>query len=352
MKKDNSEKDLLFVSIVIPCRNEEKMVGKCLDSIINQHYPKDKLEVLVIDGLSTDKTMNILDSYAKKFKFIRILQNERKITPCAMNIGIKNSIGNIVILVNAHCILDNSFIINNINGIMKTNADAVGGMLNAINEGNSLIGISIPLSTNSYFGSGGRRYRSRLHAGFVRDTLPYCSYRRELFDKLGYIDEDLIRDQDEEFNYRILRSGGKIYYMPQIKSYLYIRPTLKKLWKQHYQYGYYKPLVIKKVGGLFTWRQAIPSLMIISLIIAGLLALISNFFYLMENLILGSYLLLNFSFSGAISIKKNIKLFPFLVASFAALHFSYGIGYLKGVWDFIIYKKNLTRMLYDMDLTR
>jgi len=344
--------DLSLISIIIPCRNEEKFIGKCLDSIVGQVYPKDKLELFVVDGMSTDKTREVVREYGQTYSFIAILENRMKVTPFAMNIGIRSSQGEVIILVNAHSILDKDFLKNNIEYLNKTHADAVGGMLNTINVGASIISKAIPLATDSIFGAGGRRYRSRIQEGFVKDTLPYCAYRKELFDKIGLIDEDLIRDQDEEFNYRILKNGGKIFFTPKIKSYLHVRPTLKKLWKQHFQYGYFKPLVLSKVGGVFTWRQAIPSLMITSVVVTGLLSFLSEYFLWFFILILGLYVSVTMIFSLLIGIKRDLRLMSFLMASFFTLHFSYGTGYLKGILDFILFKKHLKLKVIDVGLTR
>ena len=351
-KLNPREDDLPLISIIISCRNEEKFIGKCLDSIVHQAYPKDKLEVLVVDGVSTDKTKEVVKEYIRHHQFIRFLENPRKVTPFAMNIGIRVSRGEFIILVNAHSFLDKNFLKNSIEYLNKTHADAVGGMLNTINEGASIISKAIPLATDSIFGAGGRRYRSRIQEGFVKDTLPYCAYRKELFDKIGLIDEDLIRDQDEEFNYRILKHGGTIYYSPKIKSYLYVRPTLKKLWKQHFQYGYFKPLVLSKVGGLFTWRQAIPSLLITSVMVTGLLSFLNEYFLWFFILILGLYFSVTIIFSLLTGIKRDLRLMPFLMASFVTLHFSYGTGYLKGILDFVLLKKHLKLKAIDVDLTR
>jgi glycosyltransferase involved in cell wall biosynthesis len=348
----NTEKDLPFISIIIPSRNEEKFIQKCLDSIIDQTYPKDKLELLVVDGMSIDKTREVIKEYSQKHSFITLLENARKVTPFAMNIGIRNSRGEVIVLVNAHSILDRSFLKNSIEYLKKTDADAVGGMLNTLNDGTSIISKAIPLATDSIFGAGGRRYRSRVEEGFVRDTLPYCAYRRDLIDKIGWIDEDLIRDQDEEFNYRILKSGGKIYYTPQIKSYLFIRPSFRKLWKQHFQYGYFKPLVAQKVGGILTWRQTIPSIFVSSLFITGLFSFFIRYSLWGFLLILGSYIGVNILFSLILSIKEGLRLFPFIAISFATLHVSYGVGYIKGIFDFIIGKRHLKRRMEDLKLTR
>jgi glycosyltransferase involved in cell wall biosynthesis len=346
------ERDIPLVSIIISSRNEEKFIGKCLNSIISQTYPKDKLELLVVDGMSSDKTREVVHEYGQMHSFIQLLENPRKVTPCAMNIGIRNSKGEVIILVNAHSILDRSFLKKSIEYLNKTHADAVGGMLNTINDEASIISQAIPLATDSIFGTGGRRYRSRIQEGFVKDTLPYCAYRRELIDKIGLIDEDLVRDQDEEFNYRILKNGGKIYYTPNIKSYLFIRPSLKKLWRQHFQYGYFKPLVVQKVGGLMTWRQAIPSLFVSSIVLTGILSFFTFYALVCFLFILGLYVIINFFFSFIQSVKKEFKLLPFISVSFATLHVSYGMGYLKGIFDFIISKRHLRQRLDDLQITR
>jgi glycosyltransferase involved in cell wall biosynthesis len=311
-----------------------------------------KLEVLVVDGMSSDKTKEVVKAYIQNHPFIQLLENPKKLTPFAMNIGIKNSKGDVIIFVNAHSLLDKDFLSNSILYLNKTGADAVGGMLDSIKEGSSTVVKAIPIATDSIFGAGGRRYRSRLEEGFVRDTLPYCAYRRDLIDKIGWVDEDLIRDQDEEFNYRILKRGGKIFYTPQIKSYLFIRPNLRKLWKQHFQYGYFKPLVAQKVGGIFTWRQTIPSIFVGSLFVTGLFSFFTRYSLWCFLLVLGSYVGANLLFSLTLSIKEGFKLFPFIAISFATLHVSYGAGYMKGIFDFIIGKRHLRRRMEDLKLTR
>ena len=135
-----------FVSVIIPCRNEEKFIGKCLDSIIAQDYPKDKIEILVVDGRSTDRTREVVEGYTQRYPFIKILDNSKRITPVAMNIGIREAKGDVIILVNAHSILDKNFLKYNFQYLNKTNADAVGGRLNTINDDFSIIAQAIPLS--------------------------------------------------------------------------------------------------------------------------------------------------------------------------------------------------------------
>jgi hypothetical protein len=149
-----------------------------------------------------------------------------------------------------------------------------------------------------------------------------------------------------------LKKGGKIFFTPKIKSYLFIRPSLSKLYKQHFQYGYFKPLVAKKIGFVLTWRQLIPAIFVGSLITSLLLSIVFKPFGWLFILIFSLYLIANLSFSSQISIKKGTKYLPVLPIVFATLHFSYGFGFLKGIWDFIILKKHKKRKIEDVEITR
>jgi len=346
------ENNLPFVSIIIPCRNEKKHIGQCLDSIIAKDYPHENLEVLIVDGMSEDGTRDIIKKYIREHSFIKLLDNPEKITPVAMNIGIKRAKGDIVILVNAHSILDSSFLRYSMEYLAKTGAEAVGGMLNTINDSCSLVAQAIPLAADSIFGAGGKRYRTRTEEGWVKDTIPYCAYPKKIFEEIGVIDEDLVRGQDAEFNYRILRHGGRIYYTPKIKSYLHIRPTFKKLWKQHFQYGCFKPLVTKKSGIILTFRQAIPAIFVLSLVGSLGLAIFFKPLLWLFVFVLGSYTVANLGFSLKISLNKGLRYFFALPLVFATLHFSYGVGYLKGVWDFVIFRKDKKGKIMDLIPTR
>lgn len=345
--------NLYFVSVIIPCRNEEKFISKCLDSIIANDWPKDELEVFVVDGASKDGTRVIVEKYAQRFPFIRLLNNVKKVTPSAMNIGIKASKGDIIIILNAHSFIANNFISKNVEYLTKIkDADCVGGMLNTVNENQRVISLAIPLATDSPFGTGGSRYRIRKDEGFIFDTVPYAAYRRIVFERIGLFDEELIRDQDEEFNYRLMKSGGKIYYTPLIKSYLYIRPDLKKLWRQHFQYGYWKIRVILKHKMSSSWRHIVPAMFVSGLVGSAISALFSTVGLYVLILVAGSYLLLTAFFSAKTSADKGWKYFFVLPLVFGTLHFSYGLGFMKGIFDFILLKKHLKKKIEDETLTR
>ncbi len=343
---------LPFISVIIPCRNEEKHIANCLDSIIANKYPTDRMEVLVVDGMSTDATKRILNDYSKKYGFIKVLDNKKRVTPAAMNTGIKNSAGELITIINSHAVLDSGFLSKSVSALKETGADAVGGRLNTINDGEKIFARSIPIAADSFFGAGGRRYRNREKPGLVSDTLPYCVYKKDVFNKIGMIDEELLRDQDEEFNYRLLKRGGKIFFSPEIKSHLHLRPSLKKLWRQHFQYGYFKVKVAQKIGAFLTWRQMIPALFVGNLFLWTALGLITPKMIYLSLFILAAYEASSAAFSFMLSSRHGmVYLGPFFVV-FNTIHFSYGLGYLKGIIDFVLLKKDKKKKILDAPLTR
>lgn len=343
----------LKVSIIIPCRNEEKYIGKCLDSLVDNNYPKDFIEIFVIDGMSEDNTSKIVKEYIKKYPYIKLINNSKKIVPTALNIGIKKAKGDIIIRVDVHSTYPSNYIEKLVLWIRKTKADNVGGICITKPGAETVIARAISLVLSYPFGVGNAHFRIGLEEPKYVDTVPFGCYWREVFDKIGLFDEDLVRNQDDEFNLRLIKNGGKILLVPDIISYYYARDSIYKLWKMYFQYGYFKPLVAKKVGGILTWRQLIPSLFVGSLILALLLSFFAKFFLWMFLFIFGLYTTVNFSISLIISIKnKELRLLPSLMASFITLHFSYGFGYIEGIWDFIVFKKYLKKKNKDMPLTR
>ncbi|MHC4114239.1 MAG: glycosyltransferase family 2 protein [Planctomycetota bacterium] len=346
------ENDMPFISIIIPCRNEEDFIGRCLDSIITQDYPKDKFEVLVIDGMSEDATRKIIKEYNERFPFVNLLDNCKRITSSALNKGIKAAKGDIVIIMGAHSIYEKTYISQCVNYLTNGDADNVGGVCKILPQNNSLIAKSIAYALSSSFGAGNAYYRTGTKREKYVDTVFGGCYRKELFDKIGFFDEDLLRTQDSEFNARLIKNGGRILLVPTIVSYYYARKSLSELWKMNLQYGYSKPLAAKKIGMIFTLRQLIPPLFVGSLIIS----LISSMFFKpslwLFLFVSALYIIVNLAFSLAISFKKSTNCFFILPFVFATIHFGWGIGYLKGVWDFIIFKKDLKAKIQDMPLTR
>jgi len=325
-------KQSLIVSIIIPCRNEGKHIAKCLDSIIANDYPKDKLEVLVIDGMSEDGTREIIERYSQQYPNIKFLDNPKKIVPTAMNLGIKEANGDIIIRMDAHTEYPNDYVSKIVHWLEKSEVDNVGGICETLPGADTLQAKAIALAISSPFGVGNSMFRIGVKEPTYVDTVPFGAYRKEVFDKIGLFDEELVRNQDDEFNLRLIKNGGKILLVPEIVSYYYARDSLSKLWKMYFQYGYFKVRVIQKIGAILTIRQVIPSLFVGFLILTGLMSFLTNYFLWLFGGILGLYLLANIVFSFHIALKNGLKLILALPSAYATLHFGYGLG---SVWGLI-----------------
>ncbi|MHC4436746.1 MAG: glycosyltransferase family 2 protein [Planctomycetota bacterium] len=350
--KNSTKNNLPFVSIIIPCRHEEKFIGRCLDSVVANEYPEKKLEILVVDGMSEDGTRKIVKEYIERFPIIHLLDNIKKSTSSAFNKGIEAAKGEIIMIMGAHSIYKDDYISQCVDHLIKGDADNVGGVCKILPQNNSLIAESISYALSSSFGAGNAYYRIGAEETRYVDTVFGGCYKKKIFDDIGCFDEDLLRTQDSELNARLIKSGGKILLVPTIISYYYARKSLGELFRMNLQYGYSKPLAVTKVGKVYTIRQLIPPAFIASLGVFLILSLFFNWCFWPFLLILASYTITNLAFSLKISQKKGLKYFFVLPLVFATLHFSYGIGYLKGVWDFIIFADHKKRKGKDIPLTR
>ncbi|MCK5535852.1 MAG: glycosyltransferase family 2 protein [Bacteroidales bacterium] len=336
------------VSITIPCRNEENYIVKCLQSIVDSDYPKDKLEVFVCDGLSTDKTIVQVLKFEEKYPFIELLLNKKQTTPHALNIGLKESDADYNIILGAHAEIEKDFIQQNINTFEQINDNqlaCVGGFIENIfeDEDSKIIGYAM----SSSFGVGNAHFRTGGKDGFV-DTVAFGMYKAEVFDDIGYFDESLARNQDDEFNYRLLKNGYKIYLSEAIKSKYYVRASFLKLFRQYFQYGYWKVIVNKKHNKITTLRQLAPFMFVLFLIVGFISSLFSMVYALIFLTILSIYFFLAIlsTLKFKISITNKLK----LIKAFLILHISYGLGYLMAIKDLIFLRKFVTNK--KMEITR
>jgi glycosyltransferase involved in cell wall biosynthesis len=348
----NGPSEQPFVSIIIPCRNEEKFIGKCLESILKSDYDQERIEILVVDGMSDDQTRASVESFCSKHKCVRLHDNPGKIVPSALNTGIEAARGEIIIRMDAHNIYPEDYISKCVRYLEEYGVDNVGGVWITLPGADTHVAKSIALAISHPFAAGNAYYRIGAKEPTYVDTVPFGCYRRDVFDRIGLFDEELIRNQDDEFNLRLLKSGGRILLAPEIYSYYFARDSIKKVWKMYFQYGYFKPLVVKKIGKVLTIRQLIPAAFILVLVFSFLLSfLIKPFAYLFGS-VLSVYLLVNFGFSFHIAYKNSFFRHLLLPVIFGVIHFAYGIGYLKGIADFIFSGDYRKKISADMPLTR
>jgi GT2 family glycosyltransferase len=204
-------------------------------------------------------------------------------------------------------------------------ADCVGGAIENIGEG--FWGQAISLAMSSPFGVGDAHFRYSHRERYV-DTLAFCAYRREVFDKIGLFDEKLVRNQDYELNYRLRKAGGKILLTPAIKSRYYTRASLRRLWSQYFQYGLWKVQMLRMHPRSVRIRQLVPPLFVLALLLSGALSAISSLAAWVFALVVASYLSLSLAFSFSIAAHKGWRYLPILPVIFACLHLSWGLGFL------------------------
>lgn len=333
-----NEFNLPHVSIIVPCRNEEKFIKKCLESIISQDFPWNRMEILVIDGNSNDNTRKIVEEFMLKYDFIKLIINEKKITPVALNIGIENSTGDIIIRMDAHSIYEKNYISLCVENLIKFNADNIGGLSITLPGKDSLIAKSIAYVLSNPFGVGNSLFRIGVNKPIEVDTVPFGCYKREVFDKIGIFNENLIRNQDIEFNLRLKKAGGKILLHPRILSYYFARSNLKSFFNQNFQNGFWVIYSLKFSKLPFSIRHLIPFFFVSFLIILIIGSLFSNLpFYFLKSL-LTIYIILVMFASFQICLKKGLKFFFSLFLSFIILHISYGLGSIFGIFKLIISK--------------
>jgi len=314
-------KNAPIVSAVVPCRNEEKFISDCLNSIIANDYPKDNLEILIADGMSTDKTREIIKEYSRKYPFLKILDNQRVITPAAMNVGIKNSRGEIIIKMDAHSLYEKDYISKCVKHLKESGADNVGGALKTISAKNTLIARAIAISLSHFFGAGGSYFRTGVSGPREVDTVAFGCYWKKIFDKIGLFDERMAKIEDLELNLRLRKAGGKIMLFPDIKaSYYPSSDNLKDFLRHNFIDGIWTtyPLKFGFVSG--SWRHYTPLIFVLTL-----------------PLSIWPYIFLSLFFSLKISIKeKDLGLFFAMPLVFAIRHIGYGFGSIWGLIKIII----------------
>jgi glycosyltransferase involved in cell wall biosynthesis len=325
------------VSITIPCRNEEHYIAKCLQSIVDCNYNKSLLSVFVCDGLSDDETVNIINDFVQKHAFIHLIENKMQTTPYALNLGLKANDAEIKIILGAHAQIYPSYIDECIKAFTYSEQlGCVGGIIENVYENKTAAIIGKAMSSG--FGVGNAHFRTGQMDGFV-DTVAFGAYKKEVFEKIGYFDEELIRNQDDEFNYRLLKNGFKIYLYRPIRAKYYVRASFKKLYKQYKQYGYWKVYVNKKHNTITTLRQIVPLLFVLFLFGGALFSILHIKLFAVYTLILLFYFIAGFY--AASKIGNSFNEIIGIVKAYFILHFSYGLGYFKGIIDFFLRNKSI-----------
>lgn len=319
------------VSIIIPCRNEENFISRCLDSILANNYPKEKMEILVVDGMSQDATREIVGTYIKKYPFIRIFDNPKRVTPSALNIGIKSSLGAIVIRMDAHATYKEDYIVKSVTNLEKYHADNIGGIWEIFPQKDTVMGRGIAKIMASYLGTGNAYYKIGIKKTKVVDTVPFGCYRKSLFDEIGFFNENLVRSQDMEFNIRLKKANKKVVIFPEIVGRYYVRSTLKSFFLHNFKDGIWSIYPLKFVKVSFKLRHYIPLIFVLLLASLFLLGMLSEIFLMLFFLATAVYIIAILFVSFITSIEeRDVRYLVSMPLAFFARHFGYGIGEVVG----------------------
>jgi glycosyltransferase involved in cell wall biosynthesis len=284
------------------------------------------MEVLVVEGNSQDKTKEIVQRYSQKYHFIRLLDNPKKTTPISMNIGIKNSRGEVILKIDAHTVYNKNYLINCLRALKKYKADNVGGVLIAKPAEKTLVAKAIAFSLSSFFGSGNSYFRTGSKRPREADTVAFGCYRKDVFKRIGLYNEKLTRGQDMELNQRLKKAGGKIILAPDILAYYYPKASLRDFWAHNIKDGFWATYPLKFVKMPLKLRHYVPLIFVLSIIISAL------FFSSLFKLIIIFYILFSFYFSSKTALKeKDIRYLFLMPIVFAIRHIGYGLGSIWGL---------------------
>lgn len=325
------------IAVVIPCRNEVRNIEECIRAIYASDLPENcELFVNVVDGKSNDGTRELLESLQVKYRELKIVPNEKQLTPYAFNLGIyATKDADFYQIIGARQVVSPNYLKDAVETLQKNPETwCVGGAVENVylNEEGKMIAKAMGTS----FGMGLGNFRTLSESGFV-DTVGTPMYPAWVFEKIGYFDEELIRNQDDDFNFRVTKAGGKIWYNASISLKYYVRGSISQLWKQFMQYGYWKVYVNKKHKAVTTLRQLVPPLFVLFLFVVPFLFLIHNLVGFVGLSFLGMYVLLGLLVTSRIA--ESVHEFNRIFVIFPILHVSYGWGYLKGIGNFLIANK-------------
>jgi succinoglycan biosynthesis protein ExoA len=337
------------VSVVIPCRNEKSHIERCVRAILSQQAPDGGFEVIVADGMSDDGTRDVLVRLAAQHPGLRLLDNPGKIASTGLNAAIDAARGRVIIRVDVHTTYAPDYVRECVAVLKESGADNVGGPWHATADG--YVGRAIAAAFHSPFGSGGARAHDREYEGRV-DTVYLGCWHRSIFERLGGFDEELVRNQADEFNLRITRAGGAIWQSLRIRSVYHPRESLWRLFHQYMQYGYWKVRVIQKHRVPASWRHLVPPGFILTLTALACLASFSPIARVGAAIVIAGYLLCTLAASVITAVSTEWQLLPVLPIVFACFHLGYGYGFLRGVWDFVIWRRGPTSRMSAITRTR
>lgn len=327
-----------FISVIVPCRNEGRFIGACIRSILANDYPRNRFELLVVDGMSTDETRSVLSDLCSREPNIVVLDNPRLITSTALNIGIRECRGELVAWMSAHNEYQSDYLALCAKAHAEFDADNVGGIIVTRPRNSGIVGRAIANVLTHPFGVGPSHFRTAVTRPRWVDTVFGGCYRREVFERIGLFNEELVRGQDMEFNLRMRRAGLRTLLVPEIRSVYHARSRFGEFLRYNWTNGVWtlKPFAYSK-GMPVSLRHLVPMIFVLTLVTLGMLCLIDRRACAVAVGILALYTALA-SLSAVEIMTRGKKAGEALMtfAMFPVLHLSFGAGCIAGLLAVIV----------------
>ena len=324
------------VSVIIPCRNEVLYIANCLKGILEGEEPEGGMEVVVSDGMSDDGTREILAELSRKDPRIRVIDNPKRLAPAGLNAAILAARGEIIVRADAHAEYAPNYVALCVRTLERTKADVVGGPWRA--KGKGYVGRAIAAAFRSPFGMGGGRGHDLEFEGYLDSVYLGCWYKERLVE-VGMYDEELVRNEDDELNLRIHLRGGKVYQCKDIKSVYFSRNSLIQLFRQYYQWGFWKVAVILKHHRPASARHLVPGAFVLAITLGAVLSVLHGTLALAYGGFWAVYLLATAVASCLAAAREGWALLPVMPIVFFVFHFSYGLGFLHGMVYSVFFRR-------------
>jgi cellulose synthase/poly-beta-1,6-N-acetylglucosamine synthase-like glycosyltransferase len=316
-----------FVSVIVPMRNERRYIERCLRSLASQDYPRDRFEVIVVDGGSNDGSRELVESLREEVPNLRVVENRGKHTARGLNLGLAFARGEVIARVDAHAAVAPDFLRASAAALRRTGADVVGGPIQTLGEGRA--GEAVALAVSSPFGVGNAVFRYSEREQWT-DTVAFPAYRRDVFDRVGPFAE-IDGGEDDELHYRLRDAGGRILLTPAIRSTYYARRSYWELARQYFGYGQAKVVVLSRHPRRTRLRQLVPSAFVLGVVVSAAAAFFGGLLLLPLAILAGAYLMASLGASFVVARRHGWRQFLRLPLAFACMHLAYGLGFLTGL---------------------
>lgn len=335
------------ISVIVPARNEEEYIEECIESLLLGNEPLDAIEILIVDGRSDDRTRDIVSRFEVKYpQTVRLIENPNHTVPYARNIGIEEARGEFIAFADAHARYPSGYALALVEA-MRSNPEAsnVGFLLKTLPASDTLEAQGIAVAMSHMFGVGDSLSRIGVKKPTWVDSVFGGCFKRDVFEEIGKYDEELIRNQDDELNHRLLKNNGRILLLPNLSVEYFARPTIMKLGRMLYQYGYFKPLTMRKLGRPMTLRQLAPFGLFCILTLLLVLSMLTKHIWAISAF--AGLCCLYLAAAGVAAVDGSIRspygfrIIPSLFASFLTMHASYAWGFARGIWDFILFNRRI-----------